>query len=300
MARILEAVPNFSAGRNAETVARIASAMDVPGVRVADVHADPDHNRMVVTALGTEPALEEALMAAAREAVVRIDLRTHQGVHPFLGAVDVVPIVPLEPEDMPWAIDAAHRFGRRLAEELGLPVFFYEEAALRSEYRSLPAVRQGGLKALTEGMAQGVLLPDAGPALAHPSAGVVVVGARWPLIAYNLLLDTRDREAAWEIARGVRERDGGLPFVRALALPLASREGRYQISMNLIRSTATPLAAVVQRVQQLAAERGIRVLEGELVGLLPFGDLLEAGRRLFLLPDLSRRRLLDPGEEGFA
>ena len=254
---LVECVPNFSAGREAEVVSALAGAVRAsPGVWLLDATADPDHNRCVLTFAGQGEDVLEAAVRAARLAVERIDLRTQTGVHPRIGALDVLPFVPLEGAEMADCVALAERAAARLWGELGVPCYLYEAAARVPERRDLAFVRS----------------PEAGPPDVgqgcHASAGCAAVGARKVLIAYNVNLRTGDLEVARGIARLVRARSGGLPCVKALGLPLASR-GQVQVSMNLTDYEVTPPHAAFLAVREAAHARGVEVAGSELIGLLP-------------------------------
>jgi glutamate formiminotransferase/glutamate formiminotransferase/formiminotetrahydrofolate cyclodeaminase len=293
-ARILEAVPNFSEGRDPDVVTSIAEAMRAAGADVLDWSADPDHHRSVITVVGSPERVEEAAVAAARVALERIDLRRHTGVHPRIGALDVLPFVPLVGLTMDDARRSAHRVGRRLADELGIPVFFYGQAS-EPPGRPLSALRKGGFEALTPGW-PAERVPDLTPADwphagAHPTAGATCVGARDLLLAWNVFLADVSLQDAAEIASRIRERGGGFRGLRALALRLP-RRGALQISMNLEDLTATSPMAVYQQIELLAAERGGRIVETEVIGLVPDGLVLPAAAdRLRLEPSASERLL---------
>jgi glutamate formiminotransferase len=259
----LESVPNFSEGRNRATIAAIGDALG-SFARVLDVHADVDHNRSVFTIVGDDDALVDALLAGLRIAVERIDLRDHQGVHPRVGAADVVPFVPLRRDDFPRARAAAERFARLAADELEVPVFLYEPPD-----RGPAFYRRGGAVGLQRRLNAGELAPDFGPAQLHPTAGGVIAGARAPLIAFNVnLRGTVD--AAREIAAVVRERGGGFLGVRALGVEL-QHAGLVQVSMNVEDWEASALHEIVARIAVEARLRGAEVVGSELVGLIPAG-----------------------------
>jgi glutamate formiminotransferase / 5-formyltetrahydrofolate cyclo-ligase len=266
---LLECVPNVSEGTDRAILGRLGDAVAETGARLVDVHADPDHHRAVFTVLGPAPAVEAAALALGRATVDLVDVRRHVGVHPRIGALDVLPFVPLGGLPMAEAVAAAHRVGRRFAEACDVPVFFYEAAALVPERRPLPAVRAGGFERLAARFAGGER-PDAGPAHPHPSAGATAVGARRFLIAFNAVLDTAEAGVARAIAAAIRQTaPGGLPGVRALGLPLPSR-GLAQVSMNLLDYRRTPPRRVVERLEAEAAARaGVRIIEYELVGCAP-------------------------------
>jgi glutamate formiminotransferase len=289
---LLECVPNLSEGRRPEVVARLASAAAGRGVQLLDVSSDPDHNRSVFTLAGEPETLIAALLALCEAAIAEIDLRGHQGVHPRIGAVDVVPFVPLGDTPMAVAVGTARRLAQELARRFTLPVYLYEDAAARPERRSLAAIRRGGFEGLAGKLADPVWKPDYGPARPHPSAGATVVGARFFLIACNAILDTADVAVARAVAAAVRESGGGLPAVKALGFYLASR-GRAQVSMNLVDFRRTSLKQALDRVREEAAARGARVVASELVGLLPQQAALDAAREALQLPALGAGRLLE-------
>ena len=247
----LEAVPNFSEGRDRATIEAIGSALD-RHAEVLDVHADADHNRCVFTLVGDDEAIVDALLAAVAEARERIDLRTHQGAHPRIGAADVVPVVPIEPHDLDRARAAAGRVAERIGSDLGLPVFLYGELA---PDRSPAFFRRGGTEELARRLGARELIPDFGPAELDERAGGAIVGARRPLIAFNVDLGGADLEVARAIAAIVRERDGGFPGVRALGLDLP-RAGRVQVSMNVEDWEAAALHEIVARIEVEAQARG--------------------------------------------
>jgi len=290
---ILEAVPNFSEGRRPEVCRAIAEEARKRGAAVLDLTWDADHHRSVLTMAGPPHALEEASLAAARKAVAEIDLTRHHGRHPRMGAVDVLPFVPLRDASMADAIALARRVGARLGEELSLPVFLYESAATRPERRNLAAVRAPQFEGLRDLIgADPAWSPDFGPDRLHPTAGAVAVGARLPLIAFNLDLDTDDVDLAREIARKIRERDGGLPGVKALGLYLEGRRCA-QVSVNVCDYTKTGLLTVFDAVERLAAPRGASIRAGELIGLVPAAAFPEDGARRLKLEGFSPSRILE-------
>jgi len=275
----LESVPNVSEGRDAATIAALGDAFG-SSVALLDVHSDADHNRSVYTLAGEDGALAESLVAGIAVAVERIDVRRHEGAHPRVGSVDVVPIVPLRPEDEPRARTVALEVAGRVAEELRLPVYFY--GSLTEDRREPAYFRRGNLDWLS---------PDRGPAL-HPSAGAVLVGVRPPLIALNVNLASQDLEAAREIAALVRERGGGFPGVRALGFAL-ERAGLVQVSMNITDWEAAPPHEVVGRIRAEAQARGIEVAGTELVGLLPAGAAVAAAADPLGIGGLDATRILE-------
>jgi glutamate formiminotransferase/glutamate formiminotransferase/formiminotetrahydrofolate cyclodeaminase len=254
---VIECVPNFSEGRDPATVEAIVGAIaSVDGAVVLAHERDPDHNRAVVTFAGPPEAVREAAVRGVAEAVARIDLRRHSGVHPRIGVADVIPFVPVSGATLEETVEIAHAAGAEIWERLRVPVYFYEAAALRPECRPLENVRRGGLA------------PDLGGPAPHPSAGCSVVGARRFLIAFNVDLDSTDLAAARAVARSVRASNGGLPAVKAIGLPLASR-GIVQVSMNLTDFETTGVYEAFEAVRQGAAARGINVRAAELIGLVP-------------------------------
>jgi glutamate formiminotransferase len=290
---LLEVVPNVSEGREAQAIAAIAGALgSEPGVRLLDLSSDPDHHRSVLTAAGEPGPLERGLLKMTRTAVDRIDLRRHTGVHPRLGAVDVVPFVPLGAATMADAVGAADRLGRAIGDDLGIPVFLYGEAASAADRRLPASLRRLGLPGVAAALTNGALRPDYGPTRAHPTAGVTLVGARTFLIAFNVWLASADVRVARDIARAIRESGGGLPGVQALGFYL-ERRGRAQVSINLLRPGKTPLESVVERVRAEAAARGIEVERGELVGLLPEAVASRTTAKALLLPELGPDQILE-------
>jgi glutamate formiminotransferase len=290
---IVECVPNVSEGRDAARLARFAEAVaGTAGVRLADVHADPDHHRSVFTVLGPPAAVAAAVQSLADAVLAEVDMRAHHGIHPRLGALDVVPFVPLAGMTMDQAVALAQQTGRALARRHRLPVYYYGHAARRPERQALRELRHGEYEGLAERLGADAGRPDDGPARFEPRSGAVLVGARDVLIAYNVWLASADLGAARAIAREVRASGGGLPAVQALGLPLASR-GRVQVSMNLLDYRVTPIPAAFDRVAEAAARRGIAVERGELVGLAPRAAFAGRVPASVGLADFTRERLLD-------
>lgn len=289
---VLECVPNVSEGRDPAVVARLADAVRGSGVTLMGVHSDPDHHRSVFSFLGSPAAVEAAVLALAREALAAIDMRRHQGAHPRIGALDVVPIVPLRGCAMADAVALAHRVGARLADRHRIPVYFYGEAARVERRRRLPDARRGGYEALAERLTTPEGVPDEGPARFDPRAGAVLVGARDVLVAFNVWLDSSDLEAARQVARAVRESSGGLSGVQALGLALPSR-GLVQVSMNLLDYRRTPIPAAFDAVRREAARRGIGVRRGELVGVAPAAAFAGRTPESVGLRDFAPDRLLE-------
>jgi glutamate formiminotransferase len=265
---VIECVPNVSEGRDRAAIDGIVAAVAASGCRVLDLHVDPDHHRSVVTFVGEEDELFEGALALAREAMARIDLRVQRGVHPRMGAIDVIPFVPLQAATMTDCVRLARRVGRAIGEGLEIPVFLYEAAAASEVRRSLATIRKGQFEGLGKKLGQPEWAPDFGPRRPHPTAGVAAVGARGFLVAFNVVLGTDDLSIARGIAGAIREANGGLKGVKALGLALASREV-VQVSMNLTDIGATNLPAAYARVEREAACRGVSVVESEIVGLVP-------------------------------
>lgn len=263
--QLIECVANVSDSRPG-VVRSIAGAL--APCRLLDLHSDADHNRTVLTFAGSSDEVEAGVLRLFEAAVQRVDLRQHRGVHPRLGAVDVVPFVPLGGTPMAACLRLARRVGESVAERFALPVFLYEEAASAPHRRSLAAVRRGEFEGLAEKLKDPLWTPDFGPAAPHPSAGATAIGARRLLVAFNVDLDTADVAVARAIARTVRESSGGLPAVRAIGLYLATRR-RAQVSMNLLDYERTSLATAFDAVRSEAGRRGVAVAGTELVGLVP-------------------------------
>ena len=289
----LECVPNVSEGRRPEVIARLVeAAASAPGAWLLDLSSDPDHNRSVLTLAGEPEGLHHSLLALYEAALAEIDLTRHAGVHPRVGAVDVTPFVPLGNTPMSEAVAAAERLGAEVARRFGLPVYLYERAARQPERTRLAEIRRGGFEGFAARIQDPVWAPDFGPPRVHPTAGVTVIGARFFLVAFNAVLDTEDVAAARAIARRVRESGGGLPAVRALGVWLASR-GRAQVSMNLVDYRRTPILQALRRVEEEAAALGTRVVETEVIGLVPAeavrGVMAEELKLVGALPVLEER-----------
>ncbi|MGH3057552.1 MAG: glutamate formimidoyltransferase [Gaiellaceae bacterium] len=285
----LESVPNISEGRNRTALAALREAFSAPA-RLLDVHADADHHRSVFTLVGSGEELVETLVSGIRCAAERIDLRSHAGAHPRIGAADVVPLVPLSPADEDEAREAALSLADRVATELHLPVFFY--GRLTADLREPAFFRRGGPEELQRRIEAGELRPDRGPDVLHPTAGGVLVGVRPPLVAFNVNLRSDDVESARAIARVVRERDGGFRGVRALGLDLP-RAGLVQVSMNVTDWQAAALHEIVDRIVAEAEARGIEVAGSELVGLMPAGAAIEAAGSVLKIEGLDPSHVLE-------
>jgi glutamate formiminotransferase len=267
---LVECVPNFSEGRKTETIAALARAIAaVPTSCVLDTHVDPDHNRSVITFVAAPEKIVDAAVAVVRRAAELIDMREHKGEHPRLGATDVLPFVPIRGVTMEDCVKLAHQSGERIANELSIPVFFYERAALKPDRVNLEDVRRGALELLREQIAvEPARAPDIGPLEVHETAGALAVGARPFLIAFNVNLKTHDVAVAKQIARTIRARHGGLPFVKALGFTLSTR-GLVQVSMNLVNYETTGMTAAYNAVRDEAKRCGVEIANTEIVGLVP-------------------------------
>jgi glutamate formiminotransferase len=291
MKRIVECVPNFSEGCSRKVIDQIVGALaSVEGVRVLDVQSDADHNRSVVTMVGEPEAVEEAAFQGVERAARLIDMDQHQGEHPRMGATDVVPFVPIAGVTMADCVEMARRLGERVGRELAIPVYLYEEAASRPERRNLADVRRGeyeGLKMEIE--TDPHRTPDFGPARVG-KAGATAIGARPPLVAFNVYLNTDDVAIAKAIARAVRHSSGGLRYVKALGLLV---EGRAQVSMNLTDHRQTPIHRVVEMIRRETAHYGVTIVSSEVVGLIPNEALLDAARFYLQLDGFSSDQILE-------
>jgi glutamate formiminotransferase len=282
---LIESVPNVSEGRRLDVVDRMAEAIEAgPGVHLLDRTSDASHNRSVFTMAGEHGAVVDALERLVATAIHEIDMDTHTGEHPRIGAVDVIPFVPLATTTMDDCVELARDFGKRIATRFELPVFLYANAATRAERVKLADVRRGQYEGLKTEIGEPGRGPDFGPARLHPSAGAVAVGARPFLIAYNINLDSTDLELAKRVARRVRESGGGLPKVQANGFWIEELN-RAQVSMNLLDFATTPLWLVWETVRDIAGEDGVDLLESELIGLAPLGALLAVADRVDAPPD---------------
>jgi glutamate formiminotransferase/glutamate formiminotransferase/formiminotetrahydrofolate cyclodeaminase len=291
---MVECVPNFSEGRDRAKIETIANAISsVTGVLVLHETSDADHNRSVITFAGPANGVEEAAFRAAAVARSLIDLRAHRGAHPRVGALDVLPFVPLEGATVEQCVDMAHRVGARIWEELQIPVYFYEAAARRAERKKLEDVRRGEFEGLlTACETDEAKQPDIGGPGLHPTAGAVIVGARKFLIAFNINLRSSNVGIAKEIARKIRASSGGLPGVKALGLALESR-GLVQVSMNLTDYEQTGLASVFEAVSKLASEHGVEIAESELIGLAPREAWEQTAAAFLKLPAFDGQRIVE-------
>jgi len=292
--RIVECVPNFSEGRNQTTVNALVHAVEsVPGIWLLDQTMDRDHHRSVLSFVGEPDAVAEAAFRAIRVATDLIDLRKHRGVHPRVGATDVVPFVPLRGATMQDCIHLAKRLGQQVGTELEIPVFLYEQAALHHDHASLESVRRGGLHGLAFRMTSDPdWTPDFGPPRLHKTAGAVVIGARPPLIAFNVNLRSTDLSLARSIAKDIRQSNGGLPHLKAIGVELASRR-LVQVSMNLTDYTITPIHVAFEAVNTRAAAQGVEVAGSEVIGLIPQAAVVQAAAHSLALEQFDTAQILE-------
>jgi glutamate formiminotransferase len=290
---IIESIPNVSEGRRADVIERMASAIrQVAGVRLLDYSSDPSHNRSVFTLVGDAQSLKAATLALFEQAVSAIDLRKHQGEHPRLGAVDVVPFVPIEGVTMDECVALAKQVGADVAARFDVPVYLYEEASANPARKNLEDIRRGEFEGLAAKMASPGWTPDFGPATPHLSAGASVIGARMPLIAYNINLNTDRLDVAKKIAAAIRHSSGGLRFVKAMGLTLEDRK-IVQVSMNLTNYQKTPIFRVFEIVKREAARYGVTVLESEIVGLVPSAALVASAEFYLQLERFGADQVLE-------
>jgi glutamate formiminotransferase / 5-formyltetrahydrofolate cyclo-ligase len=290
---IIECVPNISDGRRTDVVTGIADAIRaVPGARVLDVQSDAAHHRSVLTLAGDRAAIVAAVLRLYERALETIDLRSHKGEHPRLGAVDVCPFVPIEGVTMQECVAIARDVGAQVGERFALPVYLYEEAATSPARRNLEDIRRGEFEGLASKMQDVNWRPDFGPSQPHESAGATVIGARMPLIAYNINLATDRLDVAKKIAAAIRMSSGGFRFVKAMGIKLDAR-GVVQVSMNLTNYEKTPIFRVFEVVKREAARYGVNVLESEIVGLVPSAALLQAAEFYLQLEGFSAGQVLE-------
>jgi glutamate formiminotransferase len=294
MLPLVECVPNFSEGRRPETVAQIAAAIGaVKTACVLDTHIDPDHNRSVITFVASPEYVVEAAVHAVKRAADLIDMRTHQGEHPRLGATDVLPFVPVSQVTMDDCVRLAHAAGKRIASELSIPVYYYERAALHAGRVNLEDVRRGALELLREQISTNPeRAPDDGLPVVHETAGAIAVGARPFLIAFNVVLRTEDIAVARQIAKAIRARSGGLPFLKALGFRLATRKF-VQVSMNLVNYEVTGMDLAYNAIVQEAQRLGVEIDSAEIVGLVPRAALHREAAYFSKLDNFSEAKILE-------
>jgi len=291
---IVECVPNFSEGKRPEIVRSIANEIgSVPGIRVLDLHIDVDHNRSVVTFIGKPEAVLEAALAGVRAASRLIDMSHHKGAHPRIGATDVVPLIPVSKIEMDECITLARKLAERIWNELEIPTYLYGYAALRDDRKRLERIRLEGFEQIRDLVAiDSDSHPDFGGPQLHPKAGATIVGARDPLIAFNIDLKSSDLKMAREIASAIRERNSGLKGLKALGIYLESRSC-VQISTNITRTDLVSPYRVFEKVKEEASKRGIDILRGELVGLMPLESIISSAREAIHLDSLDAKRIID-------
>ncbi|MBN1664270.1 MAG: glutamate formimidoyltransferase [Deltaproteobacteria bacterium] len=291
--KIMECVPNFSEGRDKNKVAGIAETLcAATGIRLLDYSMDADHNRSVFTFIGTPEAVMQGMMAACGKAFELIDMKQHKGAHPRIGAADVIPFIPLGDAQMSDAVETAHTFGRKLSARYHIPVYFYGEAALKPERKTLSYLRRGGYEGLRDKMQEPQWIPDAGAADFNENSGASCVGARMPLIAFNINLKTDDLAVAKTIAISVRESGGGLKCVQAMGVPLRSRN-IVQVSMNLTDYRQTSIRRVFDAVKERTEAAGVDILESELIGLAPREAFADATSEYLQLTDFPEQKILE-------
>ncbi len=290
---IIECIPNVSEGRRADVVERFAEAIrSAPGARLLDYSSDPSHNRSVFTLVGDAAGVKAATLALFAQALAAIDLRTHRGEHPRLGAVDVVPFVPIEGVTMEECVALAKDVGAEVAGRFNVPVFLYEDASNNPLRKNLEDIRRGEFEGLAARMTAPEWAPDFGPAVPHPSGGASVIGARMPLIAYNINLNTDRLDVAKKIAAAIRQSSGGLRYVKAAGFMLEDR-GVAQVSMNLTNYGKTPIFRVFEMVKREAERYGVSILESEIVGLAPAAALVSAAEFYLQIERFGPEQILE-------
>ena len=290
--RLLECVPNISEGRDQKKIAPISEELKkVKGVKLLDVSSDKDHNRSVFTFIGEPGAVKNAALSMALKAIELVDMRNHHGAHPRLGTVDVVPFIPIQGVEMGEAVQVAREFGRELGKR-GVPIFFYEEATTSPERKDLPSIRKGEYERLKEKLNDPRWKPDEGPNSFNPKFGATVVGARFPLVAYNVNLETKDITVAKEIAKKVRFKDGGFPHVRGMAVDLKEK-GMVQVSMNLTNYRVTNIPKVFEFIRDEALKRGVKIGGSEIIGLIPLGAFEGIAQSYLRCPEFSVRQIIE-------
>lgn len=293
MKTIIECVPNISEGRDTGSIEAIAAAVrSAPGVRLLDVSSDPSHNRSVLTFVGDAPAIRAGVSALFRASLERIDLRRHKGEHPRMGAVDVVPFIPIRGSSVEECVALSRETGAAIAKDFGVPVYLYEDSASSDLRRNLAEIRKGQFEGFAEKMKDPRWAPDFGPAEPHPSAGVVAVGARAFLIAYNINLATKDLAIADRIAKSIRHLSGGFRYVKAMGVELAER-GIVQVSINMTNFKKTPLHRVFECVRSEAERHGVAIVGSEIVGLSPAEALYAVAEHYLRLEGFSAEQVLE-------
>lgn len=287
--KLIESIPNISEGRDLEIVEKIVDQVrTTAGCILMNYSSDENHNRSVITYMGTPEAVEEASVKIAAKAAELIDLKKHKGEHPRMGAVDVMPFVPIRNADMEECIKLSERVGKKIADQCKIPVFLYEESAKKKDRKNLANIRKGGFEQMQNKIDEG-FTPDFGGNTINPTAGVVAVGARKPLIAFNAQLNTSDVEIAKKISKKIRESSGGLPCVKAIGIMLESKN-IAQVSMNLTDYTVTPPHIVVEAIKEEAKKYNVEVTGTELIGLMPMEALIKAGAYYLQIEDFDEEK----------
>ena len=291
--KIIECVPNFSEGRDLKKIEKIVEPFrGKEGVKLLDYQSDEDHNRSVVTVVGEPEALKAAIVQSMGEAIKAIDMNSHQGQHPRMGAIDVVPFIPVKNISVEEAVEISKSTAKEAAEKYNLPIFLYEQSASRPERQNLATVRKGQFEAMAEKLAQPEWKPDFGPQQVHPTAGVTAMGARMPLVAYNVNLDTNQLEIADSIAKKVRHISGGLRYCKGIGIELKDR-GIVQVSMNMTDYTKTALYRVFELIRIEARRHGVNVVGSEVIGLVPMEALIDSAAYYLRLEDFSMEQVLE-------
>lgn len=290
MARIIECVPNCSEGRNKEVIEYIADAVrKVPGVVITDYSSDESHNRSVFTIVGDPDQMAEAAFQFAKACVEKIDMTKHEGAHPRMGAVDVIPFTPVKDVSMEECIELSKKVAERIWNELGMPVTLYEESCTAPHRRNLAAIRKGQFEAMPEKLKDPQWHPDYGNQEIHPTAGIVAVGARFPLVAFNINLSTSDIEIANKIAKTIRESSGGMKWIKAIGVMLEDRN-IAQVSINMINYTKTPMYRVFENVRFEAERYGVQIVRSEVIGVVPMDAMIDAAEYYLKVENFDKDR----------
>lgn len=293
MAKLVECIPNVSEGRRTEVIESIVGVIkEVPGVVLLDYSSDASHNRSVITMVGDPDSVGEAAFRLAKAARDNIDLNHHTGEHPRMGAIDVIPFVPIKEMSVAECVELSKKVGERIYNELSIPVFLYEESATAPHRKNLAAIRKGQFEGMAEKVKQDKWHPDYGNDEIHPTAGVVAVGARAPLVAFNINLGTSDITVADKIAKIIRESSGGLKYVKALGVMLEDRN-TAQVSINMCNYEKTPLYRVFELVRAEAARYGVNIIGSEIIGLTPMGALIDTAEYYLKIENFSRAQVLE-------
>lgn len=292
MKEIVECVPNISEGKRIEVISEVIKNLQETGVKILDYSSDPDHNRTVITFVGDRETVKKGALQVARDAVRLIDLRTHRGTHPRMGAVDVIPFIPIKQLTMQDCIAISREVGSQIANELSVPVYLYAESATKDSRKLLPEIRKGEFEGFFEKIKDDEWSPDFGPKEVHPTAGVTAVGAREFLIAFNINLGSRDINIAKRIAKSIRESSGGLRYIQAKEMMLEEK-GCVQVSMNILNYKKAPIYRIFEIVKMEAARYGVNVIGSELVGLMPMKAALDSLAFYVQLSELSEESILE-------